>query len=44
VWGPSGIPVCRCRLAELGEWFKAALPGGCDAVRELEAFLEGFGG
>jgi hypothetical protein len=43
-WGPSGIQVCRCRLAELGEWFKEALPGDCDALRELEAFLEGLGG
>ncbi|KAK4118843.1 hypothetical protein N657DRAFT_694102 [Parathielavia appendiculata] len=48
VWGGgqserARIPICRCRLTELGVWFKRALPhGDYDALRELEVFLGGL--
>jgi hypothetical protein len=42
VWGPSGIPLCRCGLAGLGEWFSAALGRDQDAKGEFEAFFEGL--
>lgn len=42
IWGRSGIPVCRCRLAALGEWFLRTLPKNHDAQRELESFLKGL--
>ncbi|GAB1311574.1 hypothetical protein MFIFM68171_01784 [Madurella fahalii] len=42
VWGRSRIPVCRCRLEALGEWFLRALPEDHDAQSELESFLKGL--
>ncbi|SPQ26510.1 46fc4c23-44e7-4e08-8856-5fb8848ebb16 [Thermothielavioides terrestris] len=44
VWGPSGIVVCRCRLAALGGWFSAALGRERGAKGEFEAFFEGLVG
>lgn len=42
VWGRSGIPLCRCRLPALADWFLKALARDQEAQRELESFLEGL--
>lgn len=42
VWGPSGIRLCRCGLAGLGEWFAMALGRDQGAKDEFEAFFEGL--
>jgi hypothetical protein len=42
VWGASGIAICRCQLAALGEWFLRALARDQGAQREFESFFEGL--
>ena len=39
IWGPSGIPVCRCKVMELASWFRSALATDKGAEAEFASFL-----
>ena len=42
IWGPSGIPICRCKVAELVSWFRGALATDKGAEAEMGSFFAGL--
>ena len=43
IWGGSGIPVCRCSVPALADWYRRLLAHDKAAATELEDFLVELG-